>query len=239
MSQLRPVLLLTLIMVAVVSCSSEESNRSGTFTVYGSPTAEDSSRLDGRFQVTMGGSPTSLRSRMYAAWVSPNQDCSDPVLLEDHGSAGQEFDLFDNPTLFTGSPPDGTYPCLIVHQDDTVYFRVDSEAVATNEGCEDTTTEYWFDSLRTDTGTEMTCRDLDGNLLTTTGTRTTAGVDQVYFYITTAVDEATQNCEIPLDGEMIVPGQTTFYWDGDGKIANLVVDTENICSLERPLNGFR
>ncbi len=137
------------VMLSVVTFTSCDSGGSSSFSIVGSTEASgDSMVFRGFASTTPEGTPTSFKVRLYKAYISENEDCSDPVLLEDHGEEGQEFDFFDSPTLFSEAPAPGTYNCLILIADDTMKFKADSVAVDAHVGCENTTDEYTFDIYR-------------------------------------------------------------------------------------------
>jgi hypothetical protein len=56
------------------------------------------------------GAPSSLTIRLYALYISTGTDCSNPVLVQDLGSAGVDRDFMTNPVLFTGEPAAGSVP---------------------------------------------------------------------------------------------------------------------------------
>ncbi len=98
---------------------------------------------------TVIGDPASLTIKMYSLYVSANEDCSSPVLVTDHGSSGAEKDFSAGPTLFEGTPANGTYKCLIVNMSDWLKFKSNSVGPLCN-----LTTEYDMDIYRDGTATD-------------------------------------------------------------------------------------
>src|SRR6185436_17647901 len=132
------------------------------------------------------GSPTEFKITLYKIYISENADCSDPVLLTNYGSSGEQFDLFTNPTLFSGSPADGTYHCMILEFNDVMKFKADDEAVTAHAGCEDTDTEYSFDVYRDGEPDDGLWLDIDGNAIDATGTPADPSNDHAFAYASTA-----------------------------------------------------
>jgi len=129
-----------LILASIAACGSSDSK----FKVYGAPTLSAATASTSSITQTYYGSPTSLKITMYSIWVSTNADCTGLVSVADYGTAGQEFNIFDLPTLFQGSPADGTYNCMVIKMLDTMHFKP-----AQNGGTECVAgTEYPFDIAR-------------------------------------------------------------------------------------------
>ena len=93
----------------------------GTFSVLGSAGDSEAAGLG---VMKFLGSPNEVNVQVYAFWLSPNEDCSDPVLIEDNGDTPVEFDLVGHPTLFTGSPAEKSGICA-----GDVLIALDGESV--------------------------------------------------------------------------------------------------------------
>lgn len=225
----------------VTACSSATSSSSGTLTILGSDSATDTS--NDLVSATLGGSPSALELSVYGLWISANEDCSDPVEVENDVSA-TTYDLVSGPTLFSGSPTAGTYPCIIIKMDDILTFTVDSEAVSLNPACESTTTEHQHDIYRADSD-DTPWLDIEGNDITGTGSGTSPSRDTVYTFASTnpsAIPSTTAvpNQIIELDNPLIVPGQMTFVFDMQDGIDTQTDESNNeYCVVEEGSMSFR
>lgn len=61
---------------------------SGSLTVYGSNSSVAVSST-----AVSQGSPTSVKIKVYAAYISPNADCTEAVEVADYGATPREFDF--------------------------------------------------------------------------------------------------------------------------------------------------
>ena len=258
MSKFYSVLAIFVIILAISACSSTPSP---TFTVKVSSSAtETTSKLFNIVMPATIGSTTEQKITMYAIWLSTNEDCSAPVKFVDFGDAGQEFDFNQNPTVYSGSPADGTYKCLITEMSDVMKFKVDDVAV-TNWGaaCENTTTEYSYDIYRrADVDTDQWV-DINGDLITSTGSPAVPGFDKVYTFSSTVACNADSSLRCttvkangvaihsyqyaPMASPLIAPGQTTLYMDFTDKVHaddfGDCLHPAGCCWVEQPAMGFR
>lgn len=64
------------------------------------------------FAADTGLSPSSFKGKIYEIWVSPNEDCSDPINVFKNDNP-EWTDMVLEQTIGSGPVPDGTYKCLI------------------------------------------------------------------------------------------------------------------------------
>lgn len=246
------------VLIAGCGSSGDGAGETDTFTINGALTTASTPRLTeieslpglGRIGAmssacpTCLGSPTSFTMTLYQAWISANADCSSPVLIEDHGAAGAVVELSSSPILFSGTPADGSYPCLILVASDNLRFTVDAIAVGAHLGCTDTTTVYTQDVYRAGDAGWI---DLAGSPIIATGSRAAPGDDRVTYFISTnpavvvagtASTPAHMNQVLSLTSPMVVPGTVTLHqnWvDGIDNDNDLITD---YCTLEEGSMGF-
>jgi hypothetical protein len=196
---------------------------------------------------TCTGSPTSFTMTLYQAWISANTDCSSPVLIEDHGAAGTVVNLSTSPTLFSGTPAAGSYPCLIIVASDNLKFTVNPTAVAAHVGCIDTTTINTHDTYRDGEPDDGAWIDLDGNPIDATGSRAAPGADKVTTFATTDTASvvagigstpAHMNQVLLLTSPLVVPGSVTLRQNWTDGIDNENDAGIDYCTLEDGSMGF-
>ena len=225
------VLSLISICLFVASCGS-----SSKFTVFGAPTLSAAVADVSSTTTTYYGSPTSLKITMYAVWVSTNADCTGLVSLADYGTAGQEFNMFDDPALFHGSPADGSYNCMVIKMLDTMKFK---PALSDGTGICVAGNEYTFDIARgQDEPANLPWVDNNFNAITTD-----ANPNIVYLFATTdptktLAKHVSIDQTIPLTSAMVSPGQTTLVMDFTNRV---YVDTYHgtQCWLDSPTMAFK
>ena len=128
-------------------------------------------------------SPTSVTGKFYKAWLSLNEDCSSPVLVADHGSNPPSVDIAGNIQLFTGTPPAGTYHCLIIKVSDTGSFKPNQASENLFPGVCTAGQTYWTDNFRS--GQEQYW-DMESNTqVDGQGTKTNPVEQVVYYFATT------------------------------------------------------
>jgi hypothetical protein len=225
------------------------SDDAASFKVIGSSSASSRLQLADFLPVpgrVPSGTPTSFKITLYSAYIATGADCSNPLLIQDYGSAGQEFDMMASPTLFSGTPAAGTYHCLILKFKDNMKFKADATAVANHAGCTDTTTEYTFDIYREAGDDDGDWIDLNGVGVDATGSAAAPGADTTFFFGSTSVSAAKANGVTAhtnqsggLASPLVVPGQTTYYWDATNGIENHVERRANYCWVEEVTSGFR
>lgn len=189
------------------------------------------------------GSPTSMQMRFYALLVSANADCSGPYTTVQAFDPPREVDLVANPTLFEGSPPAGTYRCIIFEADDILAVRPDAAAQAAFPGRCLAATTHQTDLYR---APDADYRRPDGTPIIAAGTRAAPVRQRVYYFATTdraaataraAGPSATQT--LPLASPLIVPTQTTLYFDATNGLLGGVEDGVSFCVVESGVLGFR
>ena len=207
---MKKVLVLFGLSVLLASCNSGSSD--ATFRMYGAPTLADAAKI-----ATVGyGSPNYLTVKLYTVWLSTNADCSAPIVLQDYGTAGQTFNMFESPELGSGSPAAGTYNCMIVKQSDTSQFRPE----ISHNGCVAGLT-YTYDIARTAAeGTDQWV-DIDMRPITTT-----AGDDVVYIFATMDKDAvvvrgASTQQVINLTSPFVSPGKAILVLDFTDQVTEL------------------
>src|SRR5436305_10349522 len=62
---------------------------------------------------------SSVKLKVYGVAVSTSADCSNPIVVFS-SDVPTELDLAQNPTLGTGTVPDGTYQCVMITFSDQV-----------------------------------------------------------------------------------------------------------------------
>jgi hypothetical protein len=161
------------------------------------------------------GDPASFTLGMYAMWISPNDDCSAPVLVADYGSVPAPKQMLNSPVLFTGSPPDGTYRCLAIKMSDVLAMTP-----ATTFGDCVAGTEYSGDIYRDGDSSWV---DVNGDMIVGTGTDSIPVDSRVTIFLTrdtvAAIAHGTSpNQTLQLDSNLEVPSVSTFVWDGRGSV---------------------
>lgn len=227
------VLLVTGIGLTLPGCS----DSGGGLTIRG--TGGRSSALA---SVSTSGSPTYLLMTVYAAYISTSADCSNPILLEDHGSTGREIDMIggNGPTLFTGNPSSGTYPCIILKIKDTMNFKVDSTAVTDHPECTSTTTEHTFDVYRDGNSDDGLQVDMNGTAIDARGSASSSVADTIYIFASTgpranirangvAINE---NQYVSLNNPLVVPSVRYFYFDMSNGVSTHTEASVDYCWLE-------
>jgi hypothetical protein len=198
------------------ACTSATSSPTSLFTVYGSAGAPPLIRPSGFTWQHLTGDPGALRIGVYALYISPNADCSSPVLVQDFGTKPVVKD-FVHPVLFSGSPADGAYQCVAIKMSDVI--RV--QPTTTFSVC-DSTVEYAGDIYRAG---ETDWKDVDLNPIIGTGSDSVPTDDRVTIILTRDTTAAqtrgfSTHQTLPLSSDLIVPSQSTFYWNGQGTVTD-------------------
>lgn len=194
-------------------------------------------------QAVTAGSPTSMVLRFYSLQISANADCSGPYTTVQTFDPPRDFDLVTNPTLFEGSPAAGTYRCMIFEVDDILRIRADAAAQAAFPGRCAAGSTHSTDLYRAPAND---FRRPDGSVITAAGTRAAPIAQRVFMFATT--DRAAANARaggpssnqsVPLSRPLIVPTQTTLYWDVTNGLLGGVEDGVSFCVVEAGELGFR
>ena len=220
--------------VVLGACSGSAVAPLQTLTVYGSagaPPVLSPAAVDSAPGVESGDA-ASMLVVLYALWVSPSGDCSDPVLVEDDGDVAPYKDLVQNPTLFSGTPPVGTYRCIIVRMSDVLRMVPAGSFGPCVAG-----TEYSADIYR---DRETDWKDVNLNPIVGHGSETTPVNDHVTVFLTRDTEAAISrgisgNQVVFLGSDLVVPTSSTFYWNGQG----FVVNEGGRCSLQPGHPEFR
>jgi len=181
--------------------------------------------------VTDSGSPSSVKIRMYALWISTHSDCSAPLLVQTYGTAGEDKDFMQDPVLFAGEPAAGGYQCVMFKMSDVLRMTP-----ATSFGACVAGTEYAGDIYRDG---ESDWKDVDLNVVVGHGTDVAPVDDHVTIFFTrdTALARArgiSSNQLVLLESDLIVPAQSTFYMNGHNAVQTDGVD----CGFEKPRTSF-
>lgn len=234
-----------LLIFVVISCNKKESKTSTpSLVITGSGSANAYKSL---YQMTSAGkvlvgSPTSLILKLYAIYISQNEDCTNPEKVADFGAAGKIFNLLDSPTLFAREVTHGTYQCLILKMSDHISYRVDQEAVdggvpqEATRACESVTKLHSGDLYRTK---EVGQPDEEWYDIETGTTIIGKNEEQVvYIFASTLLVPPAPIHEhqyLPLGNPLVVPGAAVFYADFNDGVENTVGG----CGLEHGGFGFR
>jgi hypothetical protein len=183
------------------------------------------------------GDPSSISLGMYALYISTNADCSGYTTVVDHGTTVDYKDFAAEPTLFEGSPTDGTYNCVALRMSDVIRFQ----PATTFGGCV-AGTDYAQDIYRSDSGDESAWKDIDLNDVVGTGTDSIPVDDHVTIVMTTDTAAAiargfSSNQIVALGSPLVVPGANTFYWGAAGSVSS--ADGVTWCGLEKGNPAFR
>ncbi|MEO8198973.1 MAG: hypothetical protein ABI679_00495 [Gemmatimonadota bacterium] len=178
------------------------------------------------------GDPASLTIGMYALYISPNDDCSSPVLVDDYGATASDKDLVANPVLFTGNPANGSYRCVMLKMSDVIRMKP-----LTSFGTCVAGTEYAGDIYRDG---QTGWKDVDLNPIVGTGTDSLPADDHVTLFMTRDTSAViargvSGNQAITLGSDLVVPGTTTFFWNGQGS----VVDEGGQCGINPGRPSFQ
>ncbi len=222
----------SLVTLAACSTATDGLAPSANFTVHGSAAAAPGTSAAMAAPSATTGDPSSLTIGMYALYISANEDCSAPVLVDDHGATPQNKDFYSNPVLFSGSPAAGAYQCVAIKMSDVIRMKP-----ATSFGNCVAGTEYAGDIYREG---ETDWKDVNLNPIVGTGTDSSPADDHVTIFLTRNPAAAiarglSQHQVLHLGSNLIVPGQSTFYWNGQGT----VVDEGGQCGINPGAPDFR
>jgi hypothetical protein len=230
-------------LVALASACSEGAQApADTLTIHGSgsaapalatgPAASVAASPTAAADSILSGDPASMSVGMYALYLSANEDCSEPILVADYGATAQPKDFMQSPVLFTGSPAAGTYKCVIFKMSDVIGM-----VPATSFGACVAGTFYEGDIYREG---QSDWKDAELNPIIGTGTDDAPIDDHVAIFLTgnPAAVEArgvSQNQVVLLHSDLVVPGQSTFYWNAQGS----VTEEGGACGIQPGQPEFR
>jgi hypothetical protein len=178
------------------------------------------------------GAASSLTIRLYALWISPNTDCSAPVLVQQYSAAGTDKDFMLNPVLFQGTPSSGSYQCVMLKMSDVLRMKPSTSFGACAAGV-----EYSGDIYRDG---ESDWKDVNMATVVGTGTDEVPIDDHVTIFMTTDPAAAlargiSEHQLVALLSPMVVPGQNTFVMDA----SHAVMSSGANCGLEKIEPSFR
>lgn len=204
--------------VILAGCSSSSTDSGDSLTVMGSAGSPAALRDP------TSGDPASLLIGMYALYISPNADCSSPILVQDYGATASVKDFVNQPTLFSGSPDPGSYQCVAIKMSDVITVSPGTTFGNCHSGV-----LYPGDIYRDG---ETDWKDIDLNPITGTGTDAAPADDRVLLVLsrdtTAAIARGFSTHQVlDLGSDLVAPGQSTFYWHGEGT----VVDAGGQCGV--------
>lgn len=206
-------LALALIAGAALSgCVADPTAPEATLVVRGSAHAPVASPAASPLGVGgLAGDPASVSLGLYALHVSTSADCSDPVLVQHHGADPVLVDLMEEPLLFSGSPPEGSYSCVVLTMSDVIGMRPASSFGDCVAG-----EAYQGDIYRDG---DSSWKDLAGAAVVGHGSSEDPVSDPVSLFLTRDPDAVralglSPHQTLLLGADLVVPGQSTFFWDG-------------------------
>jgi hypothetical protein len=240
-------LTILLTLATLVACAKRESSE-GAFVLKGSASAQtESAKLFNGILDFLGpksamavatlGSPTEVRLNFYSVYLSENEDCSNPIIVQDYGNLPVQKNLSTGETLFEGNPPAGEYKCMILKMQDIVSFKPDAVAQAAWPGvCSEGL--HAFDIYRASSD-DIPWIDIEGNDIVGHGEDEAPVADVVYIYATTnlaALGNESENQSLELTSGLTLPSTQTFYVDFTDGVSGM----GNKCNLEKSESmGFR
>lgn len=187
--------------------------------------------------------PSSVKLRIFHAYVSENGDCSSPITLVTAADQtnGDEFDMVQGPTMGEGFLPPKKFKCFIMDMSDQVVV-----SPATSEGNCVAGQSFTIDVCRPASGQPVQ------NPFTGVTSNCTSGRDRVYVYVSTdsgdtgASGSANSFRPPGSAGDMTRGIKLQNEIDGTAKggafifnANNKVQDEGSSCGMAPPLFGFR
>jgi hypothetical protein len=187
---------------------------------------------------------SSLKLQVYAVMLSTSPQCTSPVTVFSN-AAPTEVDFLAAPTLGSGSPPDGTYQCVIIKMSDLIKFTPSTTAGLCSAG-----TQYTADVCRSDNGGMTQAPDAIGAPSACSGTDAAPVSDAVYLYLTTNAAAgtgggntfmpptgATSTNGLNLTAPLVIAGiaKSKFVVNATGKVGDDGVS----CGMNPPVFGFQ
>lgn len=224
---------LSTVLVLSAACSKEPVLGSGSLVIKSSsgeaPELMSFMNIPKLFDDVIVGDVSKMNIKVYELWLSAKADCSDAEQVVDYGSEGENKDFTAGDVLFSASPADGTYKCLMMRMSDIIDF----ESEEAGSICE-TDTEYTMDIFRDETWKNADGTDLEGS-----GTDEDPVDNKPFTILTTDMDAALgegfhENQTVELSEGLVVPGNATFYFSG----VNSVVEEGDSCRMSPSSVGF-
>jgi hypothetical protein len=181
---------------------------------------------------------SSLKLQVYSVMLSTSPQCTSPVTVFSN-TTPTEVDFLVAPTLGSGNPPDGTYPCIIIKMSDTIKFTP-----TTNDGSCTGNQQYTTDVCQT--GESTRAPDAVGSA----NACSTGAPDLVYLYLTTGrIGSGGGNAFL----QPLAPNNTTYGVNLTSPLvvsgtatAKIVVTAKNAvdgsgpsCGMNAPVFGFK
>lgn len=185
-------------------------------------------------------------------WLLPDASCEPEAgktladYLTENRTEFVEFNMVDNPTMFSAAPAVGTYNCMIMEMSDIIQFRPDMVAQNAHgiEHC-DESKNYYFDIFHGSNVWYNPVTDKDDAPSGTDQYATAAdyetGYQAVYMFATTAPGQVTSihaNAQtMDLTAAIVIADETskelTFVLNTKDKITE-GYSTVDTCSMEQP-----
>ena len=220
------------------ACSKEPGtapNADAALTVYGAGSAPGNAPSFAPDDLPPGaltGGAASLNLNVYALWISKHADCSEPVLVQQYSAAGVEKDFMQHPVLFTGSPENGAYQCVVFKLSDVIKVKPATTFGACVQG-----TEYAGDIYRDG---ENDWVDVNLNPVVGHGTDEVPVDDHVTIFMSrnpsaAIARGASEHQVLELQANLVVPAHSTFVMDA----SNRVVSYQGQCGMMPPTPTFQ
>ena len=186
---------------------------------------------------------SSLKLQVYAVMLSTSPLCTNPFTVFSSALA-TEVDFLATPTLGSGSPPDGTYHCVIIKMSDIIKFTPSATAGMCTAG-----TQYVADVCRTDNSGTTQAPDAVGAPNACSGTDAALQSDAVYLYLTTNASAGTggntfmqptgttSTNGLNLTAPLVIAGRarSKFVVNATGKVGS----DGSGCGMNPPVFGFQ
>ena len=187
---------------------------------------------------------SSLKLQVYSVMLSTSPLCTSPVTVFSSATP-TEVDFLAAPTLGSGSPPDGTYNCVIIKMSDLIKFTPSASAGLCTSG-----TQYVADVCRSDNGGMTQAPDAAGAPSACFGTDVAPQSDAVYLYLTTNATagtgggntflqptSASSTNGLNLTSPLVIAGTSSskFVVNATGKVGSDATG----CGMNPPVFGFQ
>ena len=185
----------------------------------------------------------SLKLQVYSVMLSTSPLCTSPVTVFSSATP-TEVDFLATPTLGSGSPPDGTYNCVVIKMSDLIKFTPSASAGLCTAG-----TQYVADVCRSDNGGMTQAPDAAGAPTACFGTDVAPQSDAVYLYLTTNATagtggntfmqptSASSTNGLNLTSPLVIAGssRSKFVVNATGKVGSDATS----CGMNPPVFGFQ
>lgn len=210
-------------LVGLGACSEGSGDGSqAVFTLRGAGDLSAVSAPGATPRANSGLSPELFNVKVHGFSVSASGDCSDPITLLDDADPPLT-DMMDNPTIWEGEVPDGTYPCVIMEISDILRLSPtessdDGQCVQGELAIQDVCHGDDDDGFRRLDGSVGDCADEEQRVALYLSTWSTRQESTNPFWPPTEDGDTTAGLE--LDGELVVDGDTigTFVIDATGQV---------------------